>query len=273
MAYDPQDTIVAVASAAGGAARGIVRISGPRSVECLTRCFTPDDATVDLHRLCLMARVPGSLRVDGDAQQAALVVPGDLLVWPGTRSYTRQPAAEFHTLGSPPLLSAAVEKLCRCGARAAEPGEFTLRAFLAGRIDLVEAEAVLGVIDAASAGDLDAALDQLAGGLSRPLHGLREQLLDVLAELEAGLDFAEEDIQFIGRAQLERRLADGREVVAATLAQIGAGIAAARRRASCSRGRPMQARAACSTRWRRDTAPGRQVAPSSRRRLGRRGIT
>ena len=76
------------------------------------------------------------------------VVPCELLLWPGTRSYTRQPVAELHTIGSPPLLDAALRAVCAAGARLAEPGEFTLRAFLAGRLDLTQAEAVLGVVDA-----------------------------------------------------------------------------------------------------------------------------
>lgn len=79
----------------------------------------------------------------------------------------------------------------------AAPGEFTLRAFLAGRIDLTQAEAVLGVIDAQGSEELNAALVQLAGGLAQPLHDIRTDLLQLLAELEAGLDFVEEDIQFI----------------------------------------------------------------------------
>ena len=122
----------------------------------------------------------------------AAPLPGELYLWPGKRSYTGQPVAEIHTLGSPPLLEALLRTVC-AAARLAEPGEFTFRAFLAGRIDLTQAEAVLGVIDAADPGQLHAALAQLAGGLARPLHRLRDELLDLLADLEANLDFAEED--------------------------------------------------------------------------------
>lgn len=221
MSYDPQDTIVAVASAAGGAARGIVRVSGPAAVECVAGCFSANDAT-DL--LCARSprRLSGLIAVAGDGANSALAIPGELVLWPGARSYTRQPAAEIHMLGSPPLLAAVVEQLVRCGARAALPGEFTLRAFLAGRIDLVQAEGVLGVIDAAEGDELEGALDQLAGGLSRPLDQVRERLLGALAELEAGLDFAEEDIEFIGREQLLSRLDEARTAVGATMAQLAA---------------------------------------------------
>ncbi len=89
------------------------------------------------------------------------------------------------------------------GARHAEPGEFTLRAFLSGRIDLTRAEAVLGVIEARNPAQLDAALEQLAGGLSGPIVALRDHLLDVVAHLEANLDFTEEpDVDPLGRAAL-----------------------------------------------------------------------
>jgi tRNA modification GTPase len=145
--------------------------------------------------------VPGELALSDRGR-----LPGDLYLWPARKSYTREPAAEFHTLGSPPLLSEAVAALCAAGARLAEPGEFTLRAFLAGRLDLTQAEAVLGVIDAASSTELGVALSQLAGGLAAPLGNLRDELLDLLARLEAGLDFVEEDIEFISREQLLAQL-------------------------------------------------------------------
>jgi tRNA modification GTPase len=122
--------------------------------------------------------------------------------WPGTASYTRQPTAELHTIGSPAILSAILDALHQAGARPAEPGEFTLRAFLAGRIDLTQAEAVLGVIDARSHRELDVALQQLAGGLGHQLMRLRSDLLDALAHVEAELDFVEDDIEFIAPAAL-----------------------------------------------------------------------
>jgi tRNA modification GTPase len=121
---------------------------------------------------------------------------------------------EIHTFGSPPLLECVLSNLCVAGARLAEPGEFTLRAFLAGRLDLTQAEAVLGVIDAADPRQLDVALRQLAGGVAGPMTQLREDLLDLLAHLEAGLDFVEEDIDFIAAAELQARLASAAASVA-----------------------------------------------------------
>lgn len=201
-----EDTIVAIASPPGGALRGILRLSGPQVVACLAPCLqvswqpTPAAAHWGAVR---RARV---LQASLEWETGATPLPCDLYFWPGPRSYTRQTVAELHTLGSPPLLQAAVQRLCQAGARLAQPGEFTLRAFLAGRIDLTQAEAVLGVIDARSRPQLDAALAQLAGGLAQPLTELRNLLLDLVADLEAGLDFVDEELEFVTPAQAAARI-------------------------------------------------------------------
>ncbi len=216
MAYDPNDTIAAISTATHGAARGMVRLSGPQVLDALSKCFDGDQASLNLTAISVPTVIHGSLRI----RECISNIPCDLFLWPSARSYTRQPTAELHTLGSPPLLEAVVHTLCECGTRIAEPGEFTLRAFLAGRLDLTQAEAVLGVIDARSQRALDTALSQLAGGLSQPLSLLREQLLQILAELEAGLDFAEEDLEFISRDHLSRQLTGARQLVSETLEQL-----------------------------------------------------
>ena len=213
MTLDLDDTICATASAPDGALRGIVRISGPRAVEIVGRVFTPA-ATSALAGVKSPSTMTGLLKLPrllGD-------VPARLYLWPTERSYTRQPAAELHLSGSPPLLEATLEVLCQGGARLARPGEFTLRAFLAGRLDLTQAEAVLGVIDAASDRQLKTALGQLAGGLATPLASLRERLLELLAHLEAGLDFVDEKIEFISTRELDEQLAAAAEAVT-TIAQ------------------------------------------------------
>lgn len=201
MTLDLDDTIAAIATAPGGALRGIVRISGPTAEAIVTRSFKPES-----HEYPISQKLPTCRRGTFQLPRDLGPVPTTLYLWPTTSSYTRQPSAELHLPGSPPLLDAALEAVCQAGARLARPGEFTLRAFLAGRLDLTQAEAVLGVIDAHSREELDAALSQLAGGLAKPLATLRGQLLDLLAELEAGLDFVEEDIEFISREQLHQQL-------------------------------------------------------------------
>ncbi len=208
MVYDPDDTIVAIGTASGGSVRGMVRLSGPQVIACLEECFQPSDAAVQLAEISEPSVSAGAIAVT-----PAISLPCDLFLWPTQRSYTRQPSAEVHTIGSPPLLQQLLSRLCECGARLAEPGEFTLRAFLAGRLDLTQAEAVLGVIDAQSTDDLEHSLSQLAGGLSQPLQQLREELLRLLAELEAGLDFVEEDIEFISNQQMRTQLASALALV------------------------------------------------------------
>ena len=219
------DTICAVATAPGGAARGIVRISGPETLAAVGACICANDGTA-LTDVRLPTTVPATLLLPAPLG----AIDGELFLWPGARSYTRQPTAEFHTFGSPVILAAAVQEFCRHGARPAEPGEFTLRAFLAGRIDLTQAEAVLGVIDATEEKPLRRALDQLAGGVSRPLLELREQLLQLLAHLEAGLDFVEEDIEFISAAEIE-------QILAAALQEVG-GLAEQMQARSVDNNRP-----------------------------------
>ncbi|MEM8946170.1 MAG: GTPase [Planctomycetota bacterium] len=198
MVYDTEDTVAAIATAVGAAPRGMVRVSGPDTLSCIRRCFQPQRPDLLLNQLDTPSVIDGIVLAGGS--QAA--IPCDLFYWPTQRSYTRQPTAELHTIGSPPLLHDVLQRVLACGARLAEPGEFTLRAFLAGRLDLTQAEAILGVIDAQSDADLQSALGQLAGGLSQSLTEVREKLLYLLAELEAGLDFVDEDIEFVSRDQL-----------------------------------------------------------------------
>ena len=216
MAYDPDDTIAAIGTATGAAARGMVRISGPQTIDCVTRCFCVNDKNDTFRDSRLPSVHSGTISCSGQN----LEIPGELFLWPTSRSFTRQPLAELHTFGSPPVLEAILQEVCKSEVRLAEPGEFTLRAFLAGRIDLTQAEAVLGVIDASDQQSHHTALTQLAGGLSQPLTQLREQLLSILAELEAGLDFVEEDIEFISAEALQNQLSQAKQTVAATLDQM-----------------------------------------------------
>lgn len=176
---------------------------------CVERVFVAEEP-ISWQSIAAPRVFPGSLRLGG---LVSSLLPCELYLWPNGRSYTGQPVAEIHTLGCRPLLEAGLRALCAAGARLAEPGEFTLRAFLAGKMDLPRAEAVLGVIDAADPRELDVALAQLAGGLSQPLSELRDRLLDLLAHLEIGFDFAEEDQPFITHDALDAQLAAVQETV------------------------------------------------------------
>jgi tRNA modification GTPase len=209
------DCIAAIASPAGGAARGIIRLSGDDVAQIVAQVFQSDEKST-----LLVARRAVAITGRVELCESSLRLPCRLYYWPTTRSYTGQPSAELHVPGAPPFVEAALEKVRQTGARLARPGEFTLRSFLAGRIDLTQAEAVLGVIDARSDGELRSALEQLAGGLGAPLRALREELLELLAHLEAGLDFVEEDIEFITREQLASQLSGAAERVSAAAARL-----------------------------------------------------
>ncbi|MEZ6086513.1 MAG: tRNA modification GTPase [Pirellulaceae bacterium] len=191
--FATEDTIVAIASPPGGAIRGIVRISGERTLAILRELCEPSDWP---------GKVAWRHATTIDLGSPLGKVNASILLWPDDRSYVGMPSAEIHLPGAMPILESAVQRLIDAGARLAQPGEFTMRAFLAGRLDLTQAEAVLGVIDADDKQGLDAALRQLSGGLSQPLTALRTELLNLLAHLEAGLDFVEEDIEFISATDL-----------------------------------------------------------------------
>ena len=173
-------------------------MSGPTALASLAQVFSCSEAWQEFGRA---QSVAGEITLT-----AGPTLPVTALIWPDQRSYTRQPTVEIHTFGSTPILQQIVATFQQAGARLAQPGEFTLRAFLSGRLDLTQAEAVLAVIDAENENQFDVALQQMAGGLAGPLGGLRDQLLSTLAEVEAGLDFVEEDIQFISQEQMLTQL-------------------------------------------------------------------
>ena len=219
----PDDTIVAVSSAPGPGARAIVRVSGPNTRAVVGTVFTaeePNPLTPFPGKEGGTGNLPSLLRGGAGGGVGRRVIPGsvhltdvrsplpaDLYFFPGPRSYTGQDLAELHTIGSPPLVERLVADLLAAGARPARPGEFTLRAFLAGKKDLPQAEAVQAVVEAGTHADLTAALEQLAGGVTQPLHKLREDLLNLLADVEAALDFADEDIAFVGQTETLTRIA------------------------------------------------------------------
>ncbi len=187
--------------------------------------MTGGDVLSILRRVELLPEESSSLRTRRFQAKLDLVTPlgmisVDVMLWPTALSYTGQASAELHLIGSLPILEAVVERLIQCGARAARPGEFTMRSFLAGRMDLPQAEAVLGVIDADDADSLDHALQQLAGNLSKPLQAARSDLLDLLADVEAGLDFVDEDIEFIADENLSLRLSALAALLAWTTRQL-----------------------------------------------------
>ncbi|MCH7526896.1 MAG: GTP-binding protein [Planctomycetes bacterium] len=194
------DTIAAVASPPGHAPRGIVRCSGPEAIPLAGQVFTAEIG-VDL------AVVPGFRRLAGSVTlEPRCDVPAELFLFRGPRSYTRQDCVEFHVPGSPSVLAMLLDRLVQLGGRHAEPGEFTARAFLAGAMDLSQVEAVARTIHARSDAQLRAAQRALTGQLANRIERVLEELAELVALVEADIDFAEEPIEFITPAQLKERL-------------------------------------------------------------------
>ncbi len=190
------DTIVAPATAAGRSALGVVRLSGKQAVEIARgllrrRHWRPREAVLD-HL------------VDADG---ALVDQVLVTLFQAPASYTGEDVVEISCHGSPPVLRHAVERAAELGARLAEPGEFTRRAWRNGRIDLVQAEAVRDLIDSATLYQARIAARQTTGTLSKRLRAVKQSLLTLIARLEAGIDFAEDDIEVEGSAAIAAALA------------------------------------------------------------------
>jgi tRNA modification GTPase len=225
------DLIVAPATCGGYGARAIVRLSGdgvaPLLQTLLTACG--DGFTSSARRPRVVA---ATFAEPLAAEWGALDV--EVLFWPGPAGPTGEPLAEVQLPASGPLAEAFVTECCRRGARLARGGEFSLRSFLAGRLDLLQAEAVLAVVEAATPAELSAALDRMAGGAGRQLQAARDALLDLVADIEATIDFADErspdalpvvEVEFWGG--IERRLTEALGSLGDVAAYLGARSATA----------------------------------------------
>jgi tRNA modification GTPase len=192
-----EDTIAAIATPAGEGGIGIVRISGPDAERIATALFvraTAENGTLKSHMLHY-----GTIRdpkTDKNLDQVLLTIMRK------PRSYTGEDVVEVHCHGGVFVVRRILGLILSEGARHAEPGEFTKRAFLNGRVDLAQAEAVLDLIEARTERGADLALSQIKGELSNWVGDLREELLDILAQVEAAIDFPEEDIEFLDRPGL-----------------------------------------------------------------------
>jgi tRNA modification GTPase len=187
--FSPTDLIVAPATVPGPGLRGIVRLAGDQLcglVERLVELEPPG--------LAGQGSAPGLVhgRLADRLADAWGPVEIAMLYWPGPGGPVGGPLAELQLPASAPLMAEVITAACSLGGRLARGGEFTLRAFLAGRLDLVQAEAVVSVVDAQSPDELARGLDRLAGGAGVALQSVREMLLDLVADVEAAIDFADE---------------------------------------------------------------------------------
>lgn len=186
------DTIAAIATPRGEGGIGIIRISGKEALRIAQRLFYPSrHPTYQPKRSHTLTHGVIRSPETGDVVDEVLVA-----YFRAPHTYTGEEMVEIHGHGGPFVLGRILEWVCAVGARPANPGEFTLRAFLNGRLDLAQAEAVADVIAAKTEWSLRAATAQLRGSLSREVDRLRHALMEVLAEVEAQVDFSDEDLDF-----------------------------------------------------------------------------
>lgn len=212
------DTIAAIATIQAPSAIGIVRLTGPDTRRILDGVFAPANGRP------MSAQTPRKLVFGRALDRSGGVIDEALAVlFPGPNSYTGEDCAEIHCHGSPVVLDVVLAAAFARGARQARGGEFTQRAFLSGRMDLIQAESVADLIDAESAGAARNAVGQLQGRMSRSVGGIYDALMDVVSRFYAIVDYPDEEIEPLQQAQIEQTLAESAERLDALLATFSRG--------------------------------------------------
>lgn len=194
-----EDTIVALATPPGVGAIGVIRLSGPQAFPIMDTLFPSKKISAQTSHT-----IHVGLLKDGDTTLDEVVVS----VFRNPRSYTGEDVVEISAHGSPYIQEQIVAACIKYGARLAKPGEFTQRAFLKGKLDLAQAEAVADLIASNSAASRQAALHTIKGGFSTELKQLRDQLLSFSALIELELDFSQEDVEFADRTRFYQMIAE-----------------------------------------------------------------
>ncbi len=210
MPREIQDTIIAVSSPVGRAYQAIIKISGHEAIACLKDVFTASCLHFDLATVPTYTSVAGSIHFD----EEHVDIPVVLYVMKQPHSYTKEDVVEVHTLGSPLLVKMALDAILTNGIltkkniRFAQPGEFTKRAFLHGRIDLTQAEAVMQLIHAQTDDEREVALTQLSGSGSHRVNHIRNEIVSLCADIEAAIDFSDQDIEITTLSNIIHKLTD-----------------------------------------------------------------
>lgn len=188
------NTIIALATPSGIGAIGVIRLSGPDAINLVNEVFGGKDLSIQHSHTIHFGTIK-----DGNQVLDEVLVS----IFIGPRSYTRENVVEISTHGSAFIIESIIKLLIRKGARPANPGEFTLRAFLNGQLDLSQAEAVADLIASNSKASHQVAMQQMRGGFSSELQHLRDQLIHFASMIELELDFGEEDVEFANRDDLK----------------------------------------------------------------------
>src|SRR5580658_8397942 len=209
------DTIAAISTPPGRGGLGILRLSGPDSRTIASRMLR---LPVNHEWKSWSSRLAALRDAEGRLVDRVVVS-----FFAGPKSYTAEDVVEISCHGSPAVLRYALERACEQGARLAEPGEFTLRAFVHGRIDLPQAEAVRDLIEATTLYQARIAAQQAEGSVSRRIQPMKERLLELIALLEAGIDFAEDDVDVASPQEILGRLGPITDAVSALIASFAYG--------------------------------------------------
>jgi tRNA modification GTPase len=192
--YQPNDTICALATPAGLGAIGVIRLSGTNAIAIANQCFAGKNLTTVASHTAHFGRLVQAEEIIDEVLATVFVEP---------KSYTGENTVEISCHGSTYIQQRILEVLINAGARLAQPGEFTLRAFLNGKLDLTQAEAVADLIASNSEMSHKTAMNQMRGGFSKEIAMLREKLINFASLIELELDFSEEDVEFASRPELQ----------------------------------------------------------------------
>lgn len=202
-----QDTIVAISTPAGKSLDAIIKISGTEAISCVKSLFIPS-INIDLEVVLTYNSVKGYIH----SPRECVNIPVLLYMMKKPCSYTKEDVVEIHTTGSPPLVEMVLDAILSEGIqtgkniRLSQPGEFTKRAFLYGRIDLTQAEATMRIIRAQTDLELKAAVEQLAGDVSLQIRRIQDEAVSLCAQIEAAIDFSDQDIELISTTEIVCRL-------------------------------------------------------------------
>lgn len=207
-----EDTIAAISTPIGEGGIGIVRISGSKAIDIAQKIFTArsnkSKIRFETYRMYYGYIVNDKKTIHDTRTTIHEIIDEVILtVMRAPKSYTREDVVEINCHGGIQAMKKVLELVIKSGARMAEPGEFTKRAFLNGRIDLAQAEAVLDIIRAKTEGALKAAIDQLDGDLSKRIRSIRREAINIAAGIEASIDFPDEDIDIIKGSDLAKKTA------------------------------------------------------------------
>ena len=217
MSPEIQDTIVAVSSPFGRSLHAIIKISGPEAIPCMKDFFIPT-SHIDFGVVPAYTSIAGNIHV----MEEGINIPAVLYIMKQPYSYTKEDVVEIHTLGSPMVLEMLLSSILSKGIqvkrniRLSQPGEFTKRAFLHGRIDLTQAEATMRIIRAHTDAELKVAVAQLTGSVSQQIKRIQDDAVSLCSYIEAAIDFSDQDIELISTREIINRL----EVIKKNISQL-----------------------------------------------------